>query len=116
MCLNTYLPTLINATNNQRWRSTGQDVWTFAIVTTASAKEHWLKDRRPVLLMDRDAIDKWLDTSSQDWSEELNTMVTTDQDTTPLILCVNSFEFSILVYTNLAKNITGTKFLQKSET
>jgi len=54
----------------------GRTLWTFTIVTTDANEEFsWLHDRQPVFLMTRDAIDKWLDTSSQTWTSDLNKMV-----------------------------------------
>jgi len=57
---------------------TGQQkpLWTFAIVTAAANKEfEWLHDRQPVILSTREALDKWLDTSSGLWTSELSKLV-----------------------------------------
>ncbi|KAA1475767.1 DUF159 domain-containing protein [Dentipellis sp. KUC8613] len=49
-----------------------EPLWTFTIVTTAANKElEWLHDRQPVILVDQDAIDAWLNTESQTWTKEL---------------------------------------------
>ncbi|TFK20438.1 DUF159-domain-containing protein [Coprinopsis marcescibilis] len=54
----------------------GRTLWTFAIVTTDANKEFsWLHDRQPVFLMSKEDIDKWLDTSSQTWTPDLNRIV-----------------------------------------
>jgi putative SOS response-associated peptidase YedK len=51
-------------------------LWTFTIVTTSANKEfEWLHERQPVILSSRESLDKWLDTSSQTWSPELNKVV-----------------------------------------
>ncbi|EEB98852.1 hypothetical protein MPER_01574, partial [Moniliophthora perniciosa FA553] len=53
-----------------------QPLWTFAIVTTAANKEFsWLHDRQPVILSTPEALQKWLDTSSQSWTTELGKLV-----------------------------------------
>ncbi|RDB23522.1 hypothetical protein Hypma_009219 [Hypsizygus marmoreus] len=51
-------------------------LWTFTVVTTDANKElEWLHDRQPVILPTREALDKWLDTSSQTWTSELTKLV-----------------------------------------
>ncbi|KAF8235058.1 DUF159-domain-containing protein [Tricholoma matsutake] len=51
-------------------------LWTFTVVTTSANKEfEWLHDRQPVILSTREALDKWLDTSSQTWTSELTKLV-----------------------------------------
>lgn len=69
----------------------GRTLWTFTIVTTDANKEFsWLHDRQPVFLSDRDALDRWLDTSSQTWTPELSKMVRPYSDTNvPLEWCVS---------------------------
>ena len=55
---------------------TGKTLWTFTIVTTDANKDFsWLHDRQPVFLSNRDALERWLDTSSQTWTSELTQMV-----------------------------------------
>ena len=68
----------------------GRTLWTFAIVTTDANKEFsWLHERQPVFLSDRDALNRWLDTSSQTWTSELSKMVQPYSDTNvPLEWCV----------------------------
>lgn len=69
----------------------GRTLWTFSIVTTDANKEFsWLHERQPVFLSDRDALDRWLDTSSQMWTPELSKMVQPYSDTNvPLEWCVS---------------------------
>ncbi|KAJ3512167.1 hypothetical protein NLJ89_g3677 [Agrocybe chaxingu] len=64
----------------------GKTLWTFTIVTTDANKEFsWLHDRQPVFLTNRDALFRWLDTSSQAWTPELSKMVQPYHDaSTPL--------------------------------
>jgi len=51
-------------------------LWTFTIVTTSANKEFdWLHDRQPVILSTREALAKWLDTSSHTWTSELTKLV-----------------------------------------
>ncbi|KAI3608793.1 duf159 domain protein [Moniliophthora roreri] len=53
-----------------------QPLWTFAIVTTAANNEFsWLHDRQPVILSTPEALQKWLNTSSQSWTSELSKFV-----------------------------------------
>ncbi|KAI0790917.1 hypothetical protein C8Q75DRAFT_792614 [Abortiporus biennis] len=53
-----------------------EPLWTFTIVTTdANSDFTWLHDRQPVILPTRDALMKWLDTSSQTWNSELTQLV-----------------------------------------
>jgi len=66
----------------------GRTLWTFTIVTTDANKEFsWLHDRQPVFLSDRDALDRWLDTSSQTWTPELSKMVQPYHDTSVPLEC-----------------------------
>ena len=69
----------------------GRTLWTFTIVTTDANKEFsWLHDRQPVFLSDGDALDRWLDTSSQMWTPEFSKMVRPYSDTNvPLEWCVS---------------------------
>ncbi|TFK37667.1 DUF159-domain-containing protein [Crucibulum laeve] len=54
----------------------GRTLWTFTIVTTDANRDFsWLHDRQPVILSDHDALEKWLDTSSQSWTPQLTEMV-----------------------------------------
>ena len=54
----------------------GKTLWTFTIVTTDANKDFsWLHDRQPVFLSNRDALERWLDTSSKTWTPELTQMV-----------------------------------------
>jgi putative SOS response-associated peptidase YedK len=54
----------------------GKPLWTFTIVTTDASKEFsWLHDRQPVFLTSKEALNRWLDTSSQTWTPELTKMV-----------------------------------------
>lgn len=68
----------------------GCTLWTFTIVTTDANKEFsWLHDRQPVFLSNSDALDRWLDTSSQTWTPDLSKMVQPYSDTNvPLEWCV----------------------------
>ncbi|KAJ4481069.1 hypothetical protein J3R30DRAFT_2397805 [Lentinula aciculospora] len=51
-------------------------LWSFSIVTTAASDEFsWLHDRQPVILSTKEDLDRWLDTSSQRWSEDLAQIV-----------------------------------------
>ncbi|KAI0255477.1 hypothetical protein BJV78DRAFT_1175861 [Lactifluus subvellereus] len=48
-------------------------LWTFTIVTTAASSGlAWLHDRQPVILTSQDALDRWLDTSTQAWDPKLS--------------------------------------------
>jgi SOS response associated peptidase (SRAP) len=72
--------------------SAGQSepLWTFTIVTTeASSGFSWLHDRQPVILTSQDALDHWLDTSTQTWDPKLNRLLGPHNDSdTPLEWCV----------------------------
>ncbi|KAF7347358.1 LigB domain-containing protein [Mycena venus] len=49
-----------------------ETLWTFTIVTTtANSSFSWLHERQPVILHTDEALNAWLDTSSQKWSEDL---------------------------------------------
>jgi hypothetical protein len=51
-------------------------LWTFTIVTTSANKEFsWLHDRQPVILSTPEALNRWLDTSSRKWSDDLVPLV-----------------------------------------
>lgn len=53
-----------------------EPLWTFTIVTTSANSEFaWLHDRQPVILSSHDALETWLDTSSQTWTGELTNLV-----------------------------------------
>ena len=53
-----------------------EPLWTFTIVTTSACKEfEWLHDRQPVILSTREALNTWLDTSSQMWTATLTKLV-----------------------------------------
>lgn len=52
------------------------ELWTFTIVTTAANKEfEWLHDRQPVILTSQEAMNTWLDTSSQTWTPSLEQLL-----------------------------------------
>jgi len=66
----------------------GKTLWTFTIVTTDANKDFsWLHDRQPVFLSNRDALERWLDTSSQTWTSELTQMVQPYCDTSVALTC-----------------------------
>ncbi|KAF8966950.1 hypothetical protein BDZ97DRAFT_1806050 [Flammula alnicola] len=66
----------------------GKTLWTFTVVTTDANKEFsWLHDRQPVFLSNRDALLRWLDTSSQSWTPELTKMVQPYSDTSAPLDC-----------------------------
>ncbi|KAJ6482830.1 hypothetical protein C8R47DRAFT_1132822 [Mycena vitilis] len=49
-----------------------ETLWTFTIVTTAANSSFsWLHERQPVILDTPEALDAWLDTSSQKWNPDL---------------------------------------------
>ncbi|KAJ7938225.1 hypothetical protein B0H13DRAFT_1942125 [Mycena leptocephala] len=49
-----------------------ETLWTFTIVTTAANSSFsWLHERQPVILHTPEALNAWLDTSSQKWSQDL---------------------------------------------
>jgi len=53
-----------------------EPLWSFTIVTTSACKDFtWLHDRQPVILSSREALDTWLDTSSQAWTPTLTKLV-----------------------------------------
>ncbi|KAH9990829.1 hypothetical protein BJV77DRAFT_1060873 [Russula vinacea] len=53
-----------------------EPLWTFTIVTTAASSGFaWLHDRQPVILTSQDALDRWLDTSTQTWDPKLNSLL-----------------------------------------
>ena len=67
-----------------------EPLWTFTIVTTAASSDYsWLHDRQPVILTSQDALDRWLDTSTQNWDPKLSRLLDpyTDSDS-PLEWCV----------------------------
>lgn len=54
----------------------GKSLWTFSIVTTDACPSFgWLHDRQPVILFTEDALNKWLDPSTQSWTPELTQLV-----------------------------------------
>jgi hypothetical protein len=66
-------------------RCAGQSepLWTFTIVTTEASSDYaWLHDRQPVILTSQDALDRWLDTSTQNWDPKLSRLLDpyTDSD------------------------------------
>jgi putative SOS response-associated peptidase YedK len=66
----------------------GKTLWTFTIVTTDANKDFsWLHDRQPVFLSNRDALERWLDTSSKTWTPELTQMVQPYCDTSVPLTC-----------------------------
>jgi putative SOS response-associated peptidase YedK len=65
------------------WWCVGQPetLWTFTIVTTAASTSFaWLHDRQPVILTSQDALDRWLDTSTQTWDPKLNRLLDPHDD------------------------------------
>ncbi|KAF8192688.1 hypothetical protein K438DRAFT_1589779, partial [Mycena galopus ATCC 62051] len=53
-------------------QSQTEALWTFSIVTTAANSAlSWLHDRMPVILETPEALNAWLDTSSQQWTQDL---------------------------------------------
>ncbi|KAH9029272.1 hypothetical protein EDB85DRAFT_1867255 [Lactarius pseudohatsudake] len=53
-----------------------EPLWTFTIVTTAASSDFaWLHDRQPVILTTQDALDSWLDTSTQTWDPKLSRLL-----------------------------------------
>jgi len=68
----------------------GQSLWTFSIVTTDACPDfNWLHDRQPVILSTQEALETWLDPSTQSWTPALTKLVQpySDQDH-PLEWCV----------------------------
>ena len=66
-----------------------EPLWTFTIVTTAASSDYaWLHDRQPVILNSQNALDRWLDTSTQNWDPKLSRLLDpyTDSDS-PLEWC-----------------------------
>ncbi|KAH9028937.1 DUF159-domain-containing protein [Lactarius hengduanensis] len=60
-----------------------EPLWTFTIVTTAASSDFaWLHDRQPVILTTQDALDSWLDTSTQTWDPKLSRLL--DHSDSPL--------------------------------
>jgi putative SOS response-associated peptidase YedK len=66
-----------------------EPLWTFTIVTTAASSSFaWLHDRQPVILTSQDALDHWLDTSTQTWDPKLSRLLGSYNDSdTPLEWC-----------------------------
>ncbi|KAH9003841.1 DUF159-domain-containing protein [Lactarius hatsudake] len=59
-----------------------EPLWTFTIVTTAASSDlAWLHDRQPVILTTQDALDRWLDTSTQTWDPKLSRLLDPSSDT-----------------------------------
>jgi len=89
------------------WRLVGagqsEPLWTFTIVTTAASSSFaWLHDRQPVILTSQDALDRWLDTSTQTWDPKLGRLLDPYNDPdTPLEWCAPSppIQFSALSLT-----------------
>ncbi|KAI9508033.1 hypothetical protein F5148DRAFT_1199920 [Russula earlei] len=53
-----------------------EPLWTFTIVTTAAnSSSAWLHDRQPVMLTSQEALDRWLDTSTQAWDPKLSRLL-----------------------------------------
>ncbi|KZT03329.1 DUF159-domain-containing protein [Laetiporus sulphureus 93-53] len=53
-----------------------EPLWTFTVITTDATKNfQWLHDRQPVILPSLEALNTWLDTSSQKWSDDLTKLV-----------------------------------------
>jgi putative SOS response-associated peptidase YedK len=69
-----------------------EPLWTFTIVTTeASSSFAWLHDRQPVILTSQDALDRWLDTSTQTWDSKLGRLLGPYNDSdTPLEWCAHA--------------------------
>jgi hypothetical protein len=68
-----------------------EPLWTFTIVTTAATSDFaWLHDRQPVILTSQHAIDRWLDTSTQNWDPKLSRLLDpySDSEASPLEWCV----------------------------
>jgi putative SOS response-associated peptidase YedK len=64
-----------------------EPLWTFTIVTTAATSDFaWLHDRQPVILTSQHAIDRWLDTSTQNWDPKLSRLLDpySDSEASPL--------------------------------
>ncbi|KAK0476091.1 hypothetical protein IW261DRAFT_437349 [Armillaria novae-zelandiae] len=61
-------------------------LWTFTIVTTAAAPEfEWLHSRQPVILSTMEALDRWLDTSSRQWKDDVASLLSPyEQKSSPL--------------------------------
>jgi hypothetical protein len=65
-----------------------EPLWTFAVVTTSANKEFsWLHDRQPVILSSREALNIWLDTTSQKWTSELTRLVEPYHDLNAPLQC-----------------------------
>ncbi|KAH9177298.1 DUF159-domain-containing protein [Lactarius sanguifluus] len=65
-----------------------EPLWTFTIVTTAASSDFaWLHDRQPVILTTQDALDRWLDTSTQTWDPKLSRLLGHYADTDSPLEC-----------------------------
>ncbi|TFK69809.1 DUF159-domain-containing protein [Pluteus cervinus] len=65
-----------------------EPLWTFTIVTTDANKDFsWLHDRQPVILSTKEALNMWLDTTSQTWSTALTKLVQPYSDTLHPLEC-----------------------------
>lgn len=65
-----------------------EPLWTFTIVTTAASSDSvWLHDRQPVILTSQDALDRWLDTSTQDWDPKLSRLLDPYSDSDSPLEC-----------------------------
>lgn len=79
---------LTNSLTHMRSRNADEKepLWTFTIVTTDANKDFtWLHDRQPVILSSKAAVDAWLDTSSQQWTSALTSLVRPYTDATALL-------------------------------
>jgi len=66
----------------------GQSLWTFTIVTTdACPSFNWLHDRQPVILSTQEALETWLDPSTQSWTPALTKLVQPYSDQDHLLEC-----------------------------
>ncbi|OCH91352.1 DUF159-domain-containing protein [Obba rivulosa] len=65
-----------------------EPLWTFTVVTTDANKEFsWLHDRQPVILSTTEALNTWLDTSSDRWSPELTNLLDSYNDPDSPLVC-----------------------------
>ncbi|KAJ7596937.1 hypothetical protein C8J56DRAFT_918713 [Mycena floridula] len=65
-----------------------EQLYTFSIVTTAAAKDFaWLHERQPVILSSDESLRKWLDTSSQKWTDDLEDLLAPYSDTLSPLEC-----------------------------
>ncbi|KAH9964931.1 hypothetical protein BC827DRAFT_1186316 [Russula dissimulans] len=65
-----------------------EPLWTFTIVTMAASSSFaWLHDRQPVILTSQEALDRWLDTSTQTWDSKLNRLLEPHNDSDAPLEC-----------------------------